>query len=371
MIYTICLQLYGYPENINDFRELIEVSLETNEGKSAAMFICGILLILLGFIWLGLLCTVCGFICISGALFPAVRALRQIPSIDAILPSSLLIQTKETLRYDIENYVPLEHMTRDSSTLFPNINILLMGPIGAGKSSFFNTVHTVLQDRIFNVALSGSTDQSLTMKFSRYPVYSSKRKDPLRFTLCDTQGLEPNHFMTDDNMRFLLEGYVPDKYPLDPNGRYMTDSPGFIKDPSLLHKMHCVVIVMDASIIDAVDAIQETVNNVKAMQKVANKYDVPQVVVLTKIDKLCKLVYKDASYAMKSKKVFNTVSKAADLFGLPRHNVFPMKNYEKECEVDPNVDILTLLTLKGILNQVDASLLKHFAEIKRSFTRQD
>lgn len=77
----------------------------------------------------------------------------------------IVFQTKESLRYDIENYVPVESLIQGKA-LLPNVNILLMGPIGAGKSSFYNTIHAVLQDRIFNVARSGSTDQSLTMKVS-------------------------------------------------------------------------------------------------------------------------------------------------------------------------------------------------------------
>ena len=52
---------------------------------------------------------------------------------------------------------------------------------------------------------------------------------------------------------------------------------------------------------------------------------VPQVVYLTKLDKVCPLVDKDVSNMFKSMAVKKAVDKTAEIFGLPRSHVLPAK----------------------------------------------
>ena len=44
-----------------------------------------------------------------------------------------------------------------------------------------------------------------------------------------------------------------------------------------------------------------------------------------------------------------------------------MKNYEAEYQLDPSIDIMSLLTLKGILNNCDAYLFYHYDEIVEKY----
>jgi polynucleotide 5'-kinase involved in rRNA processing len=44
--------------------------------------------------------------------------------------------------------------------------ILIIGPVGAGKSSFFNTINSIFRGRITQKARSGSAEQSLTTAVS-------------------------------------------------------------------------------------------------------------------------------------------------------------------------------------------------------------
>jgi hypothetical protein len=57
---------------------------------------------------------------------------------------------------------------------------------------------------------------------------------------------------------------------LDPSAEVSQDIPGFNKRPSLEDQIHCVAIVLDASMVDAADAIKDTVQNIKEMQVVMN-----------------------------------------------------------------------------------------------------
>lgn len=50
--------------------------------------------------------------------------------------------------------------------VMPHVNILLLGPIGAGKSSFFNTIDSIFRGRMAMKARAGSLQNSLTKRVS-------------------------------------------------------------------------------------------------------------------------------------------------------------------------------------------------------------
>jgi hypothetical protein len=77
---------------------------------------------------------------------------------------------------------------------------------------------------------------------------------------------------------------------------------------------------------------------------------IPQLILLTKVDKLCNDVQKDVSMVFYSSKVEQAVDKASQLLGLPRANILPVKNYENEAELDDHIDILALLALRKMLH---------------------
>ncbi|XP_053395400.1 interferon-induced protein 44-like [Mercenaria mercenaria] len=360
---------------ITNFEQIIKLLFGKREGKAIGLFVAGLLLSSFGLSRLGSLLEIIGFLSLfRGATI--LRLLKRVRALQPVFDSPILKQliqnigeekTRDSLKLEIENYEPLQDLL-NGEVHFPRANVLLMGPIGVGKSSFFNTINSIFRGKIFNIARSGSSEHSLTTKFRRYPVISSSSNKEMGFCLCDAMGLEPNHLMVKENMKYLLEGHIQDKFLLDPSGSVSPDIPGFKKRPLLEDQIHCVAIVLDASTVDAADAIKDTIQNIKEMQTVMNSMDVPQVVILTCIDKVCKQTKIDASNALKSKLIDRTVGKVSEMLGLPQHNIFPVKNYEKECELDPNIDILTLLALKGILNNADAFLFMHRNEIVQDYS---
>lgn len=48
----------------------------------------------------------------------------------------------------------------------PKVRVLLIGPVGAGKSSFFNSISSVFRGHVTNQAIAGSSTTSLTTKVS-------------------------------------------------------------------------------------------------------------------------------------------------------------------------------------------------------------
>ncbi|XP_053388784.1 interferon-induced protein 44-like isoform X2 [Mercenaria mercenaria] len=275
-------------------------------------------------------------------------------------------ETLAELKDELENFEPMGDLLA-GEVHFPQVNILLFGCVGAGKSSVFNTINSVFRGKIFNVALASCAEHVVTTKFTKYRVMSgsSTLPMPLKFRLCDMRGLDEEHLMTKENMRYILEGSIADRFPFDPSGNISVDMPGFKKHPGLDEKIHCVALVQDASMVDTLQVLSpEVTKNIKEMQTVMNSLDIPQVVILSKIDSICEATKQDAANAFRSAKVEKCVS---EVLGLPKNMVFPMKNYENECQLDPSIDTMALLTLKGILNNCDAHLFNHYDEIVKKY----
>lgn len=91
---------------------------------------------------------------------------------------------------------------------------------------------------------------------------------------------------------------------------------------------------------------------------------VPQVVLLTKIDKMCKTTAEDLSKVFFSSVIQETINRVSQIIGLPRSHILPIKNYESEMELNENVNILTLLTLQQMLHFSDDYMCNYLDEIE-------
>nr|XP_022296667.1 interferon-induced protein 44-like [Crassostrea virginica] len=123
-------------------------------------------------------------------------------------------------------------------------------------------------------------------------------------------------------------------------------TPGYIKNQDLGNKIHCVAFVIDGSTVDEMsDKILKQVT--------VNQRGLPQIVLLTKVDKICRDVNADVTKTFTSSAVCSAVEKVANIMGLPRARVFPVKNYENETELVVGINILVLEALKRCLDLAD------------------
>lgn len=60
------------------------------------------------------------------------------------------------MKENIEQYKPLQELK------VPQARLLLVGQVGAGKSSFFNTLNSIFRGYITSQACSGNAEHSLT-----------------------------------------------------------------------------------------------------------------------------------------------------------------------------------------------------------------
>ncbi|XP_053383550.1 interferon-induced protein 44-like [Mercenaria mercenaria] len=225
--------------------------------------------------------------------------------------------------------------------------ILMLGPVGAGKSSFYNTIDSIYRGRITQRACSGSAEQSLSTAYIPYTVKVGSGAS-LNFRLCDTRGLEESMGIDVLECNYLLDGNVPAYYEFNPTSPISPKYPGFKSDPSTNDIVHCAVFVLDSTTLEVLSS--KVVEKMKGLRGLMNQKRIPQIILLTKIDKLCKEVEKNVSCVYHSPTVKQAIEKASQILGLPRAHVLPVKNYEDEAELDDNIDILALLALRKMLH---------------------
>ncbi|XP_046343273.2 interferon-induced protein 44-like [Haliotis rufescens] len=242
-------------------------------------------------------------------------------------------------------------------------NILLVGQIGAGKSSYLNSVTSAFRGYVTSSVPTGSALHSLTQKNEEHKIFTWPGRRPLKFRFWDTRGFEQG---MGQNMVYAIQhiiggsppGYMSmlatmmrnlwNKQPI----RQQTLS----EEDLLQQKVHCVAFVIDGSVIDGLPReVKEAFDQIK---KTANGYGIPQTVLLSKIDKVCRMVDGNLSLTFHSTQIRDLVDQTAALIGLPRSHIFPVKNYEQESELDENVDRLTLLSLRQMLRFTDDFLIQ-------------
>ncbi|XP_013398312.1 interferon-induced protein 44-like [Lingula anatina] len=231
----------------------------------------------------------------------------------------------------------------------PFARLLLVGSVGAGKSSFFNTVRSVFRGEVRSLAATGTATHSLTTKFRVYEIRVGHQTSAFR--LCDTMGLAEDQGIDVGDMPYLLDGNVPDNFQFNPAVRITTKSPGFVKDPGLSDVIHCVALVIDGSTYKVMSP--KVKDKLLDLCKLARDRDIPVHVVLTKVDKLCSDVAQDPSVVFHSRVIENKVKEISHAFGIQSNHVQPLKNYESETSIDPRVDIMTLNALRQMTGSAE------------------
>ncbi|KAL1280638.1 hypothetical protein QQF64_015238 [Cirrhinus molitorella] len=231
--------------------------------------------------------------------------------------------------------------------------ILLVGPVGAGKSSFYNSINSVFKGYVSSQANTGSAGTSLTTQFRTYYIKPSNSVNHVPFMLCDTMGLEEsvNTGLDVDDFASILNGHIPDRYQFNPSVPIHPDSPYFHKSPGLKDKIHCVVYVID---ICKVKIISDTIiEKFGVFRKKANQLSIPQLVLLTKVDEACPIVAGDLKNVYQSDYIQKSIHEVSVQLGVSLSAVVPVKNYYQELEVDSETDILLLSALIQMLRAAE------------------
>uniref|UniRef100_A0A670IU22 TLDc domain-containing protein n=1 Tax=Podarcis muralis TaxID=64176 RepID=A0A670IU22_PODMU len=251
-------------------------------------------------------------------------------------------EKREALMKEIRTYKPC-------LSAVPQCRVLLVGPVGAGKSSFFNSVNSTFRGYVSSQAAAGSDSTSLTKQYRTYHLKSGSGRTPLPIIFCDTMGLEvqPNAGLDIEDVRSILEGHIPDRYSFNPSCVMSPNMPNYIKSPSPKDRIHCVAFIIDGSKVEILPEKLE--EKLKDIRRKANSFGVPQLVILTKVDQICPIVEEDISYVYKSMAVQKQMRLMEAKLGIPLSHIVPVKNYSSELELRNDVDILILMAVRQML----------------------
>ncbi|XP_029285239.1 interferon-induced protein 44-like [Cottoperca gobio] len=231
--------------------------------------------------------------------------------------------------------------------------VLLIGPVGAGKSSFFNSINSVFRGHVTGQAIAGCSTTSVTTQFHTYPVKAGREGTPLPITLCDTMGLEESMGagLDIDDISSILKGHLPDRYQFNPSAPLLSEASGYRKSPELKDKIHCVVYVIDACKVSIMATkLEEKLN---AIRRKVNLMGIPQLVMLTKVDEACPLVTENVRNVYKSGYIKEMMQEISARLGVQVSCVVPVKNYTEALELDPDCDILLLSAVIQMLRFAD------------------
>ncbi|XP_057181021.1 interferon-induced protein 44-like [Triplophysa rosa] len=255
-------------------------------------------------------------------------------------------ERREELMKCIKDYKPLESSVN-------RVRILMIGPVGAGKSSFFNSINSIFTGHVTNKAMAGSSSTSLTTQFRTYPVKDGREGKPLPFVLCDTMGLEEQSGagLDTEDISCILQGLIPDRYKFNPMAPFEHDEQKASRSASLEQKIHCVVYVIDATKISLMSVKLE--EKLAAIRRKLNSLGVPQIVLMTKVDEACPLVEEDLQKVYISSYIKTKVQEVSSRLGVPVSCVLPVKNYSQELELNLSCDVLLLTALQQMLRFAD------------------
>ncbi|XP_074552942.1 interferon-induced protein 44-like [Halichoeres trimaculatus] len=255
-------------------------------------------------------------------------------------------------RQQQENSKELLNFIRDyrpRRTDMSHLRILLHGPVGAGKSNFFNSVESVLRDQITTQALTDATSGStFTLKHKTYKIEKYAQSFyPVVFN--DIMGFEENtnNGVQVEDVILAMKGHVREDHKFNPVSPLAQGDPGFNPNPTVNDKVHVLVCVVPAGSVPLLDTAK--VQKLRQVRVAASELGIPQVAILTKVDEACPEVKKDINNIHKSKYLKQQVEQFSVLLGIPINCIFLIKNYESEINTSEDINRPILTALKQMV----------------------
>ncbi|XP_074513041.1 interferon-induced protein 44-like isoform X2 [Sebastes fasciatus] len=231
-----------------------------------------------------------------------------------------------------------------------HLRILLHGPVGAGKSSFINSVESVLKGRVTVRALTDAiSGSSFTQNYTTFKIH----KDPesfYSFIFNDIMGFEQE---TDsgvpvEDVKLALRGHVKEGYKFVPGGPLMETDRDYKLSPTLDDRVHVLVSVIPAKIVSMMK--NEDLEKMRDIRLSAREMGIPQLAILTQVDLAIPGVKNNIKTVYKNKQLEEKVNQFSVLLGLPPNCIFLVKNYESEINTNDHINALILCALRQMIN---------------------
>ncbi|XP_043963099.1 interferon-induced protein 44-like isoform X2 [Gambusia affinis] len=237
--------------------------------------------------------------------------------------------------------------------------ILLQGPVGAGKSSFINSVISTLEGKICHRAFASTGQTSFTKEYKMYSIKKGDQGEMYPFVLNDMMGLDNRgrryRRVYEKDMEMAMKGHIKDGYTFNPEKALSKDNPlHYNQNPTIDDKVHILVSVIDADkVILLGNPVVEIIQDIRDE---ATELGIPHVAVLTKIDEIHPEIKKDVKKFCRTQELQKKVKDLSNLVGIPENCIFPLKNYHCEMMLNDDINALVLKILRRIIEIGDEKL---------------
>uniref|UniRef100_W5LVQ7 Interferon-induced protein 44-like n=1 Tax=Lepisosteus oculatus TaxID=7918 RepID=W5LVQ7_LEPOC len=153
-----------------------------------------------------------------------------------------------------------------------------------------------------------------------------------------------------------VKGHIKDGYKFNPKKPLSDDSPYFNKNPTVNDVAHCLVYVVSANRLSTMD--EYVLKFLKHIRSNVSDIDIPQIVLVTKVDAGCPLVEKDLKKVYRSRYIKQQIEKFSQILGIPINCILPVKNYSEEINLNDDIDVLALTALLQILRFANGYLIQ-------------
>ncbi|XP_020786000.2 interferon-induced protein 44-like [Boleophthalmus pectinirostris] len=258
----------------------------------------------------------------------------------------LLIEGKEEHLKMINKYKP-RHGEK-------HLRVLVYGPVGAGKSSFINSVTSALGETLCNEAAANTSDsassQSFTVKYETHRIYKDEfdSDETYPFVFNDIMGMESgaSEGIRPEDIKLVMKGHVKDGYTFNPVAQIQEDNQYYNPNPKIDDKVHVLVLMLSANCLEIDPSV---IDKMKEVRETARDLGIPQLAIGTHIDKACPEICKDLKNIYRSKYLKTKMEEFSKAVGIPLNNIMGVKNYSEETDHVDNIDTLLLIALKHII----------------------
>lgn len=236
-----------------------------------------------------------------------------------------------------------------------HLRVLLYGWVGAGKSSFINSVATTLLGRMAipaAVNTSEAAESSFTVEFKAHKIRKGQGSAKTYFSCVfnDIMGLEgdKNQGVRTEDIKMAMKGHIKDGYKFNPVAPITETDPHYNPEPRIDEKVHVLVCLLD---VNSPQLDPYVVQKMKEVREIARDLGIPQIAICTHIDEFCEEIEKDLCNVYKSKVLKKKMTELSNAVGIPLQCIMAVKNYCKgKTKVDPKMDTLILTVLRHMID---------------------